>query len=119
MKPGLCVFQLCLSVHSEVLKVICKHFYDLNSVLFADVHGFHPHGPSGKETEPESSRKREGERKGHRPYKFPQGQRKEEEREEMLLEKMCKKRRKEGLIKTFATPILWVMFSAPKCDFFC
>ncbi len=119
MKLGMCVFRLCLSVHSEVLKVICKKFYGLNSVLFADVHGFHPHGPSGKETEPESSRKREGERKGHRPYKFPQGQRKEEEREEMLLEKMCKKRRNEGLIKhlCFSDPL--VMFSAPKCDFFC
>lgn len=40
----------------------------LYSVMFADVHGFHPHGPSGQKTEPESSRKRERERKGYCPY---------------------------------------------------
>lgn len=73
--------------------------YGLNFVLFADVHGFHPHGPQGKETEPESSRTRERERKGHSPYQFPQGPREEKEREEMLLEQKSWHVWKEGQIK--------------------
>lgn len=61
--------------------------------------------PPCEETEPESSRTRTGERKGHSPYQFPQGQREEKEREEMLLKQKSLHVWKEGQIKhlRFAT----------------